>query len=677
MHYPTTKRVLFAVSIAVLPIITLAAWTPPSGTPPANNASEPINVSATDQFKQGVFGAKALNIFGTSQYLSFGNTVGLTAPGLRFNTTANKLEFSNGDGTWTSLDSAGSGTVTNVIEPPETIITSRVTSGYVNQWKYGPVASCPTGTSVHNWGVRMVHATDTTGAWWYCSNVSDAPTSSIQARTHTQIVNDNAVCEIWASCRGPASGASPTGGSFTTTVYTNTTTGGSSRTYTCPAGQFVLSANEILSPAGSSTCIPGISADKTTVTYGFCNVVSGQSWNLKVICGGGGSSGGLSQWTTAGSNIYYNSGSVGVGNTNPEETLHVSGNILQDNGKVLSAKNATGTAEYWMWPRWTDNTMYTNFGLNGWNIRNNASTPVMFMSNSGSVGIGTINPNTSALLDVDSTSKGVLMPRMTSTQRDAITTPVAGLMVYNTTTGTMNYFNGSSWVSLGSGGKGLSIAGTTYATTYAPFTVSNVYTNTLLPASPTTSDVTIPEAGSYYITTSQSTCVSGSNQYATTRILINGSQVAYGVSDPYECASAAASVFKKLSAGDVISGQCSHNGGSQTSCAMTIVQISSTNTTTGSGTGLGVAQAYVDVTASRAINTNYTNSTGKPIFVIISTVNSNSVSSLWATVDGIMLGYTGCMNGRRCQTSFVVPNGSTYSASWNGSNTLANWVELR
>jgi hypothetical protein len=110
---------------------------------------------------------------------------------------------------------------------------------------------------------------------------------------------------------------------------------------------------------------------------------------------------------------------------------------------------------------------------------------------------------------------------------------------------------------------------------------------------------------------------------------------------------------------------------------MTIVQISSTNTTTGSGTGLGVAQAYVDVTASRAINTNYTNSTGKPIFVIISTVNSNSVSSLWATVDGIMLGYTGCMNGRRCQTSFVVPNGSTYSASWNGSNTLANWVELR
>jgi hypothetical protein len=189
--------------------------------------------------------------------------------------------------------------------------------------------------------------------------------------------------------------------------------------------------------------------------------------------------------------------------------------------------------------------------------------------------------------------------------------------------------------------------------------------------------ITDPEAGSYYITTSQSTCVSGSNQYATTRILINGSQVAYGVSDPYECASAAASVFKKLSAGDVISGQCSHNGGSQTSCAMTIVQISSTNTTTGSGTGLGVAQAYVDVTASRAINTNYTNSTGKPIFVIISTVNSNSVSSLWATVDGIMLGYTGCMNGRRCQTSFVVPNGSTYSASWNGSNTLANWVELR
>ena len=66
--------------------------------------------------------------------------------------------------------------------------------------------------------------------------------------------------------------------------------------------------------------------------------------------------------------------------------------ILQENGKVIQAKNATGAVEAWMWPRWTDNIMYTNFGAAGWNIRNNASTSVMFMTPGGNVGIGTATP---------------------------------------------------------------------------------------------------------------------------------------------------------------------------------------------------------------------------------------------------------------------------------------------
>jgi hypothetical protein len=51
-----------------------------------------------------------------------------------------------------------------------------------------------------------------------------------------------------------------------------------------------------------------------------------------------------------------------------------------------------------------------------------------------SVGIGTSAPNASAQLDVVSTTKGFLMPRMTSAQRTAIATPATGLMVYETTT---------------------------------------------------------------------------------------------------------------------------------------------------------------------------------------------------------------------------------------------------
>ena len=58
----------------------------------------------------------------------------------------------------------------------------------------------------------------------------------------------------------------------------------------------------------------------------------------------------------------------------------------------MEAKNSVGGLEAWMWPRWTDNIMYTNFGSGGWAIRNNVSNNVMFMNPSGSVGIGTTNP---------------------------------------------------------------------------------------------------------------------------------------------------------------------------------------------------------------------------------------------------------------------------------------------
>ena len=46
------------------------------------------------------------------------------------------------------------------------------------------------------------------------------------------------------------------------------------------------------------------------------------------------------------------------------------------------------------------------------------------------VGIGTITPDASAQLDISSTSKGVLLPRLTKAQRQLIATPAAGLLVY-------------------------------------------------------------------------------------------------------------------------------------------------------------------------------------------------------------------------------------------------------
>lgn len=64
----------------------------------------------------------------------------------------------------------------------------------------------------------------------------------------------------------------------------------------------------------------------------------------------------------------------------------------------------------------------------------------------GRVGIGTADPAASAIFELVSTTKGFLMPRMTTSQRDAISSPATGLFVFNTTTGRLNYYGGAAWL---------------------------------------------------------------------------------------------------------------------------------------------------------------------------------------------------------------------------------------
>ena len=87
----------------------------------------------------------------------------------------------------------------------------------------------------------------------------------------------------------------------------------------------------------------------------------------------------------------------------------------------------------------------------------------------GSAGIGTLTPNASALLDISSTSKGLLIPRMTSAQRNAIITPVTGLLIYQTNnTPGFYFYNGTAWSVLkttagwGLKGNAGTIAGTNF-----------------------------------------------------------------------------------------------------------------------------------------------------------------------------------------------------------------------
>jgi hypothetical protein len=96
---------------------------------------------------------------------------------------------------------------------------------------------------------------------------------------------------------------------------------------------------------------------------------------------------------------------------------------------------------------------------------------------------------------------------------------------------------------------------------------------------------------------------------------------------------------------------------------------------------VGVGQSWS--TPSRALNTTYTNSTGKPIMVNVSIIHNTNQQSYLA-VNGVNVAYTGWqgLSGGDIpgMLSAIVPNGATYAANTSnsgyGNGVLSLWAEL-
>jgi hypothetical protein len=77
----------------------------------------------------------------------------------------------------------------------------------------------------------------------------------------------------------------------------------------------------------------------------------------------------------------------------------------------------------------------------------NNTTSVLEVKQSNNVLIGTSTDVASSILTLSSTTKGFLPPVMSSTQRDAITSPATGLIVFNNDLKSLDFYGGSSWIS--------------------------------------------------------------------------------------------------------------------------------------------------------------------------------------------------------------------------------------
>jgi len=82
------------------------------------------------------------------------------------------------------------------------------------------------------------------------------------------------------------------------------------------------------------------------------------------------------------------------------------------------------------------------------------------ISTHAQVGIGTTTPDSSSILELDSTTQGMLTPRMTESERDLISAPATGLLIYQTNnTPGFYYYNGLIWTPFGGADNDWTVVG--------------------------------------------------------------------------------------------------------------------------------------------------------------------------------------------------------------------------
>jgi hypothetical protein len=144
-------------------------------------------------------------------------------------------------------------------------------------------------------------------------------------------------------------------------------------------------------------------------------------------------------------------GNVGIGTDSPDAKLEivdssnhlnlkVANTISQSVLKFSDSDGLGGAINY------DHNTDKLHLITDGTALPSNGALNI---DSSGNVGIGTVSP--SAPLEVSSTTGGVVFPRLTTAQRDAISSPTDGETIFNTTNNQIESYNGSDWA-VGGGG---------------------------------------------------------------------------------------------------------------------------------------------------------------------------------------------------------------------------------
>lgn len=279
-------------------------------------------------------------------------------------------------------------------------------------------------------------------------------------------------------------------------------------TFATTTGDTLLNSSVVIDTNGEITGVSGIIASSTITAGGFS--VSGMnssyrfpdadgvtnqfittdgngklSWSTPVGAAGGNVVGPISSVTDEAVVIYNSTSGTAIKNSNTtistDGTVKLNGNAIEAklemiNGKLTHLETSDIVGKISLSGPYNNTAQTYTAGyieceaMADWGLNSNSSRLTIGVANSsgaveealslgpnksnGLVGSLWIEDNlsgsseSSAVLTLTSTTQGFLPPRMTTIQRDTITSPATGLMVYNTTTNKLNFYNGTTWIEL-------------------------------------------------------------------------------------------------------------------------------------------------------------------------------------------------------------------------------------
>ncbi len=350
---------------------------------------------------------------------------------------------------------------------------------------------------------------------------------------------------------------------------------------------------------------------------------------------------------------------------------------ITETGLMVFNKAAAGTAPndvvkgfyYWDGTAWSaiDGGTSSGGGAGGWT---DDGTVVRLTASSDFVGIGTASPAATSALDITSTNKGLLIPRMTTNQRDAITSPAIGLQIYNLDCKVLNYWSGTCWIAMS---KALPNPGAITSNGTTVFCTGQVRTYSITAITGATSYTWTVPAGTTINSGQGTTSISATLGNISGSVCVNANNACE--TSGQTCL--AVSVAPIPNTPGVITGLSSVNPGKQSSnYFIASVNGASAYTWAYSGTGLTISSGTG--TSSIVVNFNCNATSGNLTVTANNTCgDASAVSSLAVTITTSITANAGAnkFGGTGIGGSPTATGGNaTYTYAWSPTGDLSSFT---